>query len=381
MKIFFTGPGSGYLDYLHDRLEATGHFDITLFKGGSEAAFREAAEKADIIYHHCSNFYVSEKTRLFVERMINDTPLRMKAEARVDEKLSFDKWVAFDKRLCNRLALEHDFPMPKQYSMEEMRVKFESGEAIAFPLVFKNTESNNGWSVFFIDRREQLAIIFDKDKVAAARARYPHYDFDKMSYAFEQFVTTPSKYYTKYRVVFHGMGAIHVHSVLEYGSSKEADVVRSIRTPDSGWVYHDPSSPLYLASVHRQSNAMGHDRLIPLSCAKGPKNLEEREILAAHGLDREHPKVPAELLVLAEKVARVFAREGMIGFQGQDWLQDPAGRFHLIECNLTPSPSSFLAVGTDKLTENVRILSLLSSEAGKVEDPAGGKACAGAGVR
>lgn len=348
----------------------------------ARAFFMTNAQEATMIFHHyvlfrdirdfCPDRGLFDEMRVFADHQVNDNPdLRSKAEAVVSHDERYETLTAFDKAFCTKVCLEHGIPTPRHYTMDEMREKFESGADIPLPLVFKDTYGCNGNGVFFIEKKEQLAIIFDKDKIAAARAKYPAIDFDHMSFTFEDFIKTPSDYYSKYRIVFLGHGAIHVNSTLKYSDRKKGDdkiELPPLAEKDAARIYHEPDSPLYLASVQKQA----HGTVIPCLVALEPlidpvkRTALDDVVLRDHGIDPAHIAVPEELMALAKRTAAAFATKGLIGLQGHDWLQDRAGKFYLIENNLTPASPSFRATrngGRGGVFEGLSIKAAAAAEA------------------
>lgn len=165
-----------------------------------------------------------------------------------------------------------------------------------------------------------------------------------------EFIPTPSRHFTSYRVLTTPTGEALAAGLLYSGHTDAAgrrvgdvpsrlDQYRSL----SANPLENPYSPHYLGAADIRSNMqqggssiplMGGDRARPISAY-------EAGILEAHGIDPDQPSVPPELLRHAAYIGRTIGKgAGLVA--GLDFLQHrDTGDLYFLEANITPGTQTY----------------------------------------
>lgn len=340
-------------------------FDLLSAEGVGHAKdwFMAEARKATIIFHHHRLFnnvrifcrHGEEEafdhiTQFVDEQVLQRRLFHAKAEVIVSPDRPYVRPLPESREMFRKNCEDAGIPHPSHYSFDAMRSLFTSGSEISYPFVFKDGKGG----VFLIEKRAQLATLFDGEKMELAKACYPQFDFSDLDLGFEPYIQTPSEYHSRYRLVFNGFGKKHVLSVLSYSEKKKTDRA-GIEAPGTeiSRIFRDADSPLFLsAGPSIKVVDPDYKRTVVLyPPSRTALTDASRAVVASHGIDITNPSVPAALLALATRAAEVFAEFGFIGLQGQDWIQGMDGRFSLINVFLSPaSPIFRLAFAAGKGT-------------------------------
>ncbi|MBT6761467.1 hypothetical protein HOA92_00345 [archaeon] len=208
------------------------------------------------------------------------------------------------------------------------------------PVVIKPVSMNGGSQIFFLDRAEQVATIFDDEKYKN-NAFFPPTDGFNI---IQKFVETPSDHFTHYRIFTLGDGRI-IGAVLHASSNKKSGLKRLAEPGPFDWgshIYDNVKSPLYLGRFDIVSNVAQGGFQIPMNPNRESALIlgTDQRILTAHNLDQYHPQLPDALAAQATNVAKAFRQHGVV-YGGQDWMQDKQGNFYFIEINEYPGMAIF----------------------------------------
>ena len=175
-------------------------------------------------------------------------------------------------------------------------------------------------------------------------------------FVFQQYIPTPSKRYTTYRILASAWGDVLAGGLLYSGTSKPGELhqTRSLGDQEKIQRFRTVTLGLQKTSLLRieESNTCLYDReflsnlaqngdqggVIVLSGNENSKqpNEYEREILKDHGLDTEIPQIPEELKQYSTRIAQEMASEiGLV--VGIDFIQSAKdGKYYWLETNGGP---------------------------------------------
>lgn len=200
-----------------------------------------------------------------------------------------------------------------------------------FPVMVKDFNQQGGKGKYLIETQAQW------DTFYAFIAAYP----DPIARFFEcqEFIETPSDRYTSYRVMVSALGKI-MASGLSYSEPKaKMGKYTTDRPHFECYVEFDlppedlltnPKSRFYLGAKRVVSNVAQGGRSIVLDPTERSKPMidGDKEILLAHGLDPEHPSLPEDIKIMAQKIGVTLGRE-MDLVVGIDFIQGAGGNYYL----------------------------------------------------
>lgn len=248
-----------------------------------------------------------------------------------------------EKELIDTLRL----PTPKT------KIFSPINEDISFPFILKNPESRKGREVYLVENFEMVEKI--RSFLESSLVFIPSlggeifYDptFEREKLIYQEYIETPSDYFTTYRVLISCTGTIFA-SRLNYSENTKDSLDLLVPQTTTGWHKRDilisKDSPFYLSSkkvVSNQSANGGGIVLDPLPTSKKPSVLEE-EILTNHNLDPFHPSLPVVIRDYSIAIAKYLGsrKKGLIF--GIDWIQSKDDQFYYLETNLSPGSKSFI---------------------------------------
>lgn len=179
------------------------------------------------------------------------------------------------------------------------------------PAVFKNEINNGGKDKFLIETPDQIAKLkkfYDRFK------NHPKYNIIFNLSIFQQVINTPTEHKTYMRVLMSASGDV-LGASLKYSKASKEKI--EPRTPMEE-LFWNPRSEYYL----------GDNGMFNYYSGGGNINLDsthitfsEREILKAHGIDPDDPKVPADVLEVSAAIASKCNKE--LGIMcGIDFIMD-----------------------------------------------------------
>jgi hypothetical protein len=171
---------------------------------------------------------------------------------------------------------------------------------------------------------------------------------------FQTFIETPSEHATTYRVLMSASGAI-VGAYLGY-SSDDATTGDQRDIPSDLLPLYDENSEYFVGKaatsqlLHTPHSA---SRQIALNRTDASKPIEphERDILAAHGLDENDPRIPEALIARSRKLAELTSEDAGGIIYGTDFIQAQNGQLHFLEQNQKPGPAAFIAANWRHILE------------------------------
>jgi len=243
-----------------------------------------------------------------------------------------DHKIAENKKATLDLVNQADpaIQTPRTWTVKEF---FESSNH-TYPVLFKGRFGSMGDQVTRINNvQEALTILSRIDSDAA--------DFQEM-------IKTPSDHFTSYRIFTLGDGTIQ-EAVMNVSGRKKSEGGRAVTSNVATGGHQIPIYPI----------------------EKDPKlSPEDAQVLIDHSINPDQIELPTKLKEQAGKVAKIFARNGLV-WGGQDWLQDSKGDFYFLEMNPHPGyemyrtlymngeahpwdDSSEMNVGLDKLAKALK---------------------------
>jgi len=160
-------------------------------------------------------------------------------------------------------------------------------------------------------------------------------------WVFQEYVETPSKFYTSFRILADGYGNIHYGTLIR---SPEEKGVRRLQDPrpreDFNPMYsylRKPDGPLHINAPHIVSNTAQGGIPIQLNGEKvtDPAN---REVLIAHNIDPDNPQIP-ESLVKKALIIAITMRFG-VPYTGIDFVYNQNLQDRFLEANFFPTLSA-----------------------------------------
>lgn len=162
---------------------------------------------------------------------------------------------------------------------------------------------------------------------------------------FEEYIETPSNKYTSFRIVVDAYG--NIYSILLIYSAQDKletqDTVRQMATDSRVAVAYDyyllsRESPFYIPAPPIVSNhAQGGGQINFMYSEHTDEQTRElhTQILHAHGLDPDNPKLPEMVLEWARQLGKAFRKEGL--YTGIDFVMNRNnGKFIILEMNQLP---------------------------------------------
>ena len=222
---------------------------------------------------------------------------------------------------------------------------YQARDDKSFP-VFMASSKDGGVAKYLVEEQGQL------DKLQALCAAFPAYQLDRLFEA-RQYIATPSDRFTSYRVLATATGEI-IGAALLYSAHRKSEQARIVGRHDKHWdvvgksllsTLENPATPYFLNALDARSNVAQGGGCIPLmgNGASRPPSEVERAILAAHGIDADQVRLPAELHERASVIGKVLGKNAGI-VVGVDFLQEAGtSRFHFLEINPEPGPQTYAA--------------------------------------
>lgn len=162
-----------------------------------------------------------------------------------------------------------------------------------------------------------------------------------ISFSFQEYIQTPSKRYTSYRVLVDATGHILAASMRYSPHIKGLSSVVDKASIFSA--LEDPESDLFLGSPNICSNRDSEENNIVLNPSIDSKPItdEEKEIVAAHRINPANPLLPQELADISSYLGvNIGRRIGL--FVGIDFIQNIHGGFKFLEMNIGPGLRSYI---------------------------------------
>ncbi|HVZ12755.1 MAG TPA: hypothetical protein VG965_07035 [Patescibacteria group bacterium] len=263
-------------------------------------------------------------------------------------------------------------------------VPFEEVLLLPGPYVAKDVREDRGESVQYLRGRENISkfliwnYIFympsdlDPKKVLERRDDIPFlkevirlkkWNWSGFKYLkpgegwqFQEFVDSPSNHYTSFRVLADGYGNIHYSTLIrspeEKGIRKNTDPRPNEDFNPTFKHLRDPNGTLYIPSPNIVSNtAQGGIRIqLDGNTVTDPIN---REVLSAHGIDPDNPRLPEKMTEKAKLIA-VASRTGF-PYVGIDFMYDKKFNLYFLEANSFPTLSADgLGISEIELRQRVR---------------------------
>lgn len=263
------------------------------------------------------------------------------------------------------ISKEVGISMPRRFSINQIIQNDE-------PIVAKRKNEHGGDSIYLLETPEQkvrfVSYVLSYNNVTSTKqlnelmARVKKEDLRsdneysaEKSWFFEEYIDTPSDFYTSFRVVADCFGKVH-HGVLIRSSERksmrkieDSMIVAGTRvTPENFIEFYAlpgaeneailncPSSPLYLGAKSIVSNVRKGGKAIPLNSSK-VIDPEDREILLTHNINPDDPSIPEVLIDTTAKIG-VISR-GDYPFVGVDFILRKDGQFSYLETNFGPAIS------------------------------------------
>lgn len=162
---------------------------------------------------------------------------------------------------------------------------------------------------------------------------------------FEEYIDTPGKYNTSFRIVADGFGNVH-YGLIAHSEEARGTVLMpvpktthppleefSIPGKFASILLEHPDSPFYIAPKKFVSNIILGGKAIVLNGIPKQK-LIDREILADLGISPDNPTIPPILLSTSQLIGRLSRDQ--FPFVGIDYLMRRDGSFVLLEINSGP---------------------------------------------
>lgn len=225
------------------------------------------------------------------------------------------------------------------------------GLADRLPYVLALTDERGGDGKYLIETPEQhkKAVLYMRDRAASTPSVVGRV-------VARDFIRTPSDHYTSYRTLTTATGSI-VAAGLLYSAHKKTDD-KLVTAYFLG--LSNPDTRFFLGARDVRSNVSQGGRVIPLmGDNRRAITSEEREILAAHGIDPDNPALPEHL---QEQSATIAWNHGRVNnmYNGTDFIQSESGEFFFLEDNADPGSETYRVchfgngrIDYGKLHENV----------------------------
>ncbi len=251
---------------------------------------------------------------------------------------------------------------PQGYSFKELLT--HTG-----PIVAKDVREDRGESILYLEDKEAIAkfiawkftfsppednnrteIALRRLKILAAKEAIERniWDWEGFSqmepdtgWRFEDYIETPSNYYTSFRIMADGYGKIHYGTLIRSAQEKG---VRRIHDPrfhmnsDSTYQhFYNPNSIFYKDAPYIVSNTAQGGIPIQLN-GKRIEDPINREVAAAHGIDPDNPQIP-EVLIPKASVMGV-AMKCASPWTGADFVFNAELQDRFLEANMFPTLSA-----------------------------------------
>ncbi len=255
---------------------------------------------------------------------------------------------------------DHDLIVANLTGIEQpKRHEFEDVFDLPGPVVAKNIFIDRGDAVFYLDSPEELAkfamanyrlymgIASDQPflparRIREARRRLAQGDWEwegfryltpDSSWIFQDYIETPSDFYTSFRILVDGYGHIHAGTLLR---SPEKKGVRKL----------DFSDNLNIVSNSAQG---GVDIFLNGERIEDETN---RRIAVAHNIDPDNPQIPEDMERDAITIGKATQRYSPI--TGIDFIKDLTLKHFMLEINPLPGivPGE-VGVSQEELATNV----------------------------
>jgi hypothetical protein len=178
---------------------------------------------------------------------------------------------------------------------------------------------------------------------------------------FQEFIDTPSDFYSSYRVLVDGYGHIHYSQLNVSGfekgiqrivsNPKHVPIFGGVQIGDSLFdLLLHPESPLFVNSLDFRSNiSRGGNRIL----LNGDKNMDPqtRKIIEAHSLDPDNPILPETIRQLTVEIG-ILCRNAF-PYVGIDFIQGKDGKLYFLESNADPGLNPE-GLGFDKNTPVIK---------------------------
>lgn len=240
------------------------------------------------------------------------------------------------KKLFDKKVFEsggEKFNYPRSLTMEEY---FSNP---FFPAVFKNEIANGGKDKFLIETPNQLEIIksFYNDFINDS---YYKQIFDLC--IFQQFIETPTNYKTYMRVLMGASGDV-------MGASLKYSLIKRELKQDIGDLeeyFSDANSKYFLDSKSMFGYYSGGGNI---SFSQPRYSYEKKEILKAHNIDSDNPKVPDDVLEVSQSIVQNC--HSMLGvICGIDFIYNiNDGKWYYLELQAFPAIDEWADVKRIKL--------------------------------
>ncbi len=286
-------------------------------------------------------FYIEEHIRkigdslrfIFVESDI-DTLIENSLDLRKKE-------LSWDEELKMIYILGLPIPLTKKVS--------EATKADVFPCIIKNPESRKGKEVFQIDSFKTFGI-FQKF-LTSSTVLIPsianeiiHYDptIEREKFIYQQYVSTPSEFFTSYRVMVSCAGDVITSALLYSENSKNSKELLQLKNKGKISKNTDilviPDSPFFINSQKVVSNISQGGGIIvlePAGNSKEPTDVEKC-ILKDHNINSDTPRLPEAIKEKSKLIGKYLGESGIGLFYGIDWVQSKDGEYFYLETNLSP---------------------------------------------
>jgi len=265
-----------------------------------------------------------------------------------------------------RENLSHGFrkseSIAKLAGIEQPR-EFEHSEILTLhkPFVVKFPTADRGESVFLLDGRGSIAkfLVYanehfnsswdrnqSKEKIEAAKhaiesGQWDWEGFSEMEvsdfWIFQEYIETPSDFYTSFRILADAYGNIHYGTLLRSLQPKGVKRVvdRDPNPIDHSFTYlHNPESMYCLDTPDIVSNAAQGGIGIHLNGMR-IEDEANRNVAEAHDIDPDNPRIPQQLKDKASKVGILMKR--VFPFTGVDFIYDRDLKDFFLEANTGPT--------------------------------------------
>ncbi|MCL4418921.1 hypothetical protein M1146_02335 [Patescibacteria group bacterium] len=237
------------------------------------------------------------------------------------------------------------------------------------PFVAKDLRDDRGESVYYLEGRENIAKFIawsfaftipdtlnrkklwkrSRRIIAASEAtRKGNWDWNGFAsmkpedgWVFQEYIETPSKFYTSFRILADGYGNIHYGTLIRSPQEKR---VRRLHDPrpkedfNPAYAYlRKPGSPLYIDAPHIVSNTAQGGIPIQLNGGKAA-DPTDREVLIAHNIDPKNPQIPKSIVKKARLIANAMGYA--IPYTGIDFIYNQGLQDRFLEANFFPTLSA-----------------------------------------
>ena len=279
-----------------------------------------------------------------------------------------DLGLGIDQRLANS-AEKNDYIAAAAGLKQPAKIEFPQILDFEQPIVAKDPSSDRGESVFLLPNKESLAKFLAYDSNFFGNPWYRSNDLNLASqiairthnwdwegfyqlhpsypWRFEEYIETPSDFYTSFRILADGYGNIHYGTLLRSPVKKGG---KRISSPDSFEPLKNPNSRFYLNSPSIVSNAAQGGIGIQLNgeAVLDPIN---RQVLIDHGINPDNPRIPESMEQKASKVGKIM--KTMYPFTGVDFVDNLSLEDLFLEANNGPTLfAEGLGVSKEEIDKN-----------------------------